>query len=141
MMTELKLAEFADRHEEILEQVGLMESWVEQLPFDEVVARKRVMTRVVEFLERYVLVEATWEEENLFPLVGATSVGLSAEHRYIARWVKELGQLAHDVDPDPALFRRAAYKLFGLLEAHMDCEERLLGPVLNASADSEARAS
>lgn len=130
MTEETKLDEFADRHEQIHEQLELMEGWLEGLPFDDIIDRKRAMVQIVEFLERYVVVDVTWEEQHLFPLIGDKSAALAAEHRYIGRWVKELAAIAREEDPEATLFRRTGFKLFGLLEAHMDCEESLIEPFL-----------
>ena len=141
MTNAIILEEFADRHEEIHEQLEVAESWLERLPFDDLAARKRVMAQIVAFLERYALVDANWEEEHLFPLIGDRSVVLSTEHRYIARAVEGLGALARAADPEPTLFRRTAFKLFGLLEAHMDCEERLLATDTSVTSHSHARHS
>ena len=119
----------SDRHDEVREQLELMDSWLERLPHEGDGERRSVMVHIVEFLQRYVLVDAELEEKHLFPLVGPMAEVLTSEHRFIARWVKELAGLAHDEPTtDGIAFRRAAYRLFGLLEAHMHCEETVVAP-------------
>jgi hemerythrin-like domain-containing protein len=118
-----------DRHDEIREQLAHMESWVEGMPTTNAEDRRVGMQRIVDFLQHYVLVDAHQEERDLFPSVGARAEVLRAEHRFIERWAHELAQIARDATDasDGVRFRATAFKLFGLLEAHMHCEEVVLG--------------
>lgn len=126
-----KVEAMGNRHDEIREQLAVMEDWIEALPLNNVEDRRAVMQRIVDFLERYVLVEARREERDLFPAAGARAEVLRAEHGYIERWTRELGTIAIGaMDPSSALrFRATAFKLIGLLDAHMHCEEVVLARV------------
>jgi hemerythrin-like domain-containing protein len=112
------------RHEVIQKQLELIDGWVEHLPITNIDDRRGVMRQIVDFLQRYVLVDARWEEERFFPLLGERAETLKAEHGFITRWVKELESVAEaPALADAVRFRRTAYKLIGLLEAHMHVEE------------------
>lgn len=139
--SERALESMGDRHDEIREQLSVMEDWIEALPLTNIEEQRIAMLRVVDFLQRYVLVDARQEERELFPFAGARAEVLRAEHGYIARWVHELEDLARREPTAEAAvrFRATAFKLLGLLDAHMHCEEVVLAGVpLAAPAPSSS---
>lgn len=56
---------------------------------------------------------------------------LRLEHAVLGRWAVELTELAERPMPDHNAFARRAERLLGLLEAHLEVEERLLQGVSN----------
>ncbi len=58
---------------------------------------------------------------------------LRLEHAILGRWAAELVALAERPMPDPHAFARRAERLLGLLEAHLEVEERLLQGVSTGS--------
>lgn len=141
-MNELEsLESLESRHEVIEKQLELIDGWVEHLPVANPEDRRAVMRQVVDFLQRYVVVDAHWEEERLFPLLGERAEPLQQEHGYVRRWVKELESLAETPAlVDGARFRRVAYKLLGLLEAHMHAEEMVAAAALQKPLPPDASA-
>lgn len=139
-MDMLGIEGMGDRHDEIREQLAVMEEWVHDLPVINAGERRIAMERIVDFLQRYVLVDARQEERDLFPAAGPRADVLRAEHGFIDRWVHELSEISRGDNEtrDGARFRSTALKLFGLLEAHMHCEEVVLARVVTPSTSASA---
>lgn len=92
----------------------------------QVARMKDVAARLREEVElhiRYVLAERRGK--------AGEAAALRQEHAILGRWTAELADLAEQPMPDHNAFARRAERLLGLLEGHLEVEERLLQGVSN----------
>ncbi len=55
------------------------------------------------------------------------------EHRVVGRWIDELGALLAKPTFDATAFARRSDNLLGLIDAHFECEEQVLLPLVDRS--------
>jgi hemerythrin-like domain-containing protein len=123
---------FIDQHDETLEQLALMEEWVERLPEETASEQKSTVEHVLGYIEQYIVGHIAWEEEHVLGVIDeGTADVLKREHRYIIACAKLLR-----AERAPRGFRRRAFKLIGLIEAHFQVEEAVLVPMLKRVASA-----
>jgi len=99
------------------------------------------MKRVVSFLQEQIEPHAQWEGRVLYPAVdkraasgpNAFTASMRYEHRIIGRWIHDLAAESRTETPDALVFARRADNLLGLLWAHLEEEEQVLLPILDAT--------
>lgn len=98
---------------------------------------------LVLFMRAMILPHARVEEQVLYPAVdsvlgtkGYATATMVLDHKAIARLVDDLSALAGS--PDPEAFRRRAYALDAVLEAHFAKEEQFILPILTQHMSPDA---
>ncbi len=99
------------------------------------------MEKAVGFFRGHIAPHAAAEEEALYPVVDRCAGGggepftasMRHEHRIVRRWVAALAREARGRAPGARAFVRKADALLGLIEAHFECEEEVLLPILDDS--------
>ena len=129
---------FRAEHVEVGRHLAHIADWIAVLPGQSGADRDWTMARALTALRTHIVPHAEWEERTLYPLIDRqartvddnrfTAV-MRREHVIIAR---SIGALAMDAEKkDGALFARHAERLLGLIEAHFECEEEVLLPILD----------
>lgn len=103
--------------------------------------QKATMTEIVTCLTDNIHSHAKIEEDVLYPVVDKAAgspmdypftATMRYEHRIVGRWITELRNNANQPSPDVSAFARRTENLLGLISAHLEEEEDILLPVLDA---------
>lgn len=137
---------FRNEHAGIREHLGQLAAMIGSLPGSPQPKQRETMQRTVSFLDSHVKPHAEWEDQVLYPVMdhyaGSTAAHpftatMRHEHKIIARWIDELARLASASAPDVIGFVRQADQLLGLISAHLENEDQVLLPILDAHMTPE----
>ncbi len=134
-------ASFRREHAEIHVHLGHVRDLLANLADASATGRRAKMEKVVGFFRGHIAPHAAAEEEALHPVVDRCAGGggepftasMRHEHRIVRRWIAALAREARGRAPDARAFVRKADALLGLIEAHFECEEKVLLPILDDS--------
>lgn len=140
---ELLSAPLRDEHAVVRQQLAHVARHLGRLPDAAPGEQRTLMVKVLRLLRQHVLRHLHREEAVLYRLVEAGSRGrvtapLLCEHRIIARWLDDMDRLADHAQPDARTFARRGDQLMGLVLAHLESEEEVLLPILEARVSPAA---
>lgn len=133
---------FRALHQELRTHTTHLTILASKLPNQPPEEQKATMTEIVTCLTENVHSHAKIEEDVLYPVVDKAAdspadypftATMRYEHRIVGRWITELRNNANQPSPDVAAFARRTENLLGLISAHLEEEEDILLPVLDAT--------
>jgi iron-sulfur cluster repair protein YtfE (RIC family) len=132
---------FRALHQELRTHTTHLTILAGKLPKQSPEEQTATMTEIVTCLTDNIHSHAKIEEDVLYPVVDKASgsppdypftATMRYEHRIVGRWITELRNNANQPSPDITAFTRRTENLLGLISAHLEEEEDILLPVLDA---------
>lgn len=132
---------FRALHQELRTHTTHLTILTGKLPKQTPEEQKATMTEIVTCLTDNIHSHAKIEEEVLYPVVDKAAgspvdypftATMRYEHRIVGRWITELRNNVNQPNPDVVAFARRTENLLGLISAHLEEEEDILLPVLDA---------
>jgi hemerythrin-like domain-containing protein len=136
---------FRREHAEIRKHLDHLDGKVGALVSAAAPERVSTMAFVVRFLREHIMTHAAWEERVLYPVIDRCAgsgphpftASMRREHRVIERWIDELATERAKAAPDATAFARRTDNLLGLIRAHLEEEEDVALPILDATMTPE----
>lgn len=139
----LSLVTLKEKRAQIRVRVDHVDALVQKLSSRGEVDDAAAMQRILSVLDDEIRPYMEWEGRLLHPVIDkyagegpSAAASMRYEHVLIDRWIGKLAASVRDAQIDPTTFVRRTDGVLGLLNAHLEVEDRLLLPVLDLAFPS-----